>query len=456
MKCPARQHCGHNYVRIAHLPSSYFPEHVGGTETYVQTLSTELEIQGHESRVVWHTDLTSSQDGSAHVRRLPPHVASSRSHIYGRSNGQAPPGFASFLREWRPDVVHFHAFTLGAGEDHARCCRAAEIPYVITYHTPTMSCPRGTLLEWGTEVCDGRFDVRRCTRCTLHGRGWPKLASRVAALSPIAHRSIPDSWLTTRISLPSLLAMGHERWQEFFGNAAHVVACAEFCREVLTVNGIAQDRITIQRQALPGDDRDRELRLPLEPPGRKAIRLGYFGRLTPEKGPDLLTPAVATLRGAGLDVIGEWVGPVGEEDAFAKSMFALGRPHVTYQGLKRGEELANWIRSCDLIVIPSRWLETGPLTLLEAWDQGTPVIGADRGGIRDFMLDAGLPECLFDPENVAAISAAVRRMLTRAGPAPVVAIPGTCSMARAMIAIYENAMEVAGAATGPHRYVPEQ
>ncbi len=65
----------------------------------------------------------------------------------------------------------------------------------------------------------------------------------------------------------------------------------------------------------------------------------------------------------------------------------------------RGSELISWLGSQDLVVNPSRWLETGPLTLLEAWDCGTPVIGTDMGGIREFMTSAGHSEMLFKNED---------------------------------------------------------
>jgi glycosyltransferase involved in cell wall biosynthesis len=37
--------------------------------------------------------------------------------------------------------------------------------------------------------------------------------------------------------------------------------------------------------------------------------------------------------------------------------------------------------------VPSRWLETGPLVVLEAFAAGTPVLGMDRGGIAELVHD---------------------------------------------------------------------
>ena len=438
-------------MRIVHLPSSYLPDSVGGTETYVQTLCRELENLGHRTAVVWHAagapgaplESPSRADGIDHAFRLPAIVHRSRTETYTRFAGQAPPGFRDFLRDWKPDVVHFHAFTLGAGEDHAECCRRENIPYVITYHTPAMSCVRSTLLRWGADVCDGRLDPRRCSSCGLEARGWPKPLARLAALSPLSHRLVPDSPLTTRFTLPSVLAESNARWRRFFGGARHVIACAEFCRDVLLANDVSADSVSVHRQALRGEDRWRTLRLPIAARVDAPLAVGYFGRINEVKGPDLLSAIVKGLRANGTNATGEWLGPLENDSRWAEAMFAAGAPYVRYAGVKRGVELDDWVRRRDLIVIPSRWLETGPLTLLEAWDQGTPAIGADRGGIRDFMTAAGLPQCLFAPGDAASATAAAKRMIAWSGAAPSVRVPGVRSLAERMLAIYDAAREPA-------------
>jgi glycosyltransferase involved in cell wall biosynthesis len=45
------------------------------------------------------------------------------------------------------------------------------------------------------------------------------------------------------------------------------------------------------------------------------------------------------------------------------------------------------MRRCDFVVVPSRWLETGPLVVLEAFAAGTPVLGARLGGIAELVSD---------------------------------------------------------------------
>ena len=423
-------------MRIAHLPSSYLPEYLGGTEVYVRSLCNGLASLGHECAVVWHTDAPApSQWSGPEVQiRLPPHKLRKRADIYMKSTGSEPPGFRDFLVSWKPDVLHFHSFTLGAGIDHVRVARSIGIPYFITYHTPTQSCQRGTLLRWGNEPCNGQIEPRRCAECSLEGRGVPKLMASALALSPIPYKLSDGPWVSW-LTLPSLITQSSDYWSEFFCGATHVVACAEFCRQVLLKNGLPEDRVTVHRQGLPGQDRERILRLPLHSEGR-ASRLGFFGRFTPVKGPDLLLEAVNQLRGSGIKVTAEFAGPIGTGDrAWADRLFS--KSVARYHGTLQGDQLTEWLESLDLVVLPSRCLETGPLTLLEAWDRCTPVIGTNLGGIQEFFKSNGLDDMGFDHNDSHDIAKAVHRAMNWSKPARV-AVPGMDELASRMIELYSK------------------
>lgn len=433
-------------MRIVHLPSSYLPEHLGGTEVYVRHLCRELADLGHESAVVWHTDseTPANWDGPETQVRLSPHRPRRRADLYRKTADADPPGFRHFLADWAPDVVHFHAFTLGAGIDHARVAQDAGIPYLITYHTPAQSCPRGTLMRYGAEPCDGRIEPKRCAGCSLHGRGWPKALARGLAQSPVPW-TVPDGPWVPRVAAPSLVREARERWHEFFGGAVRVVACAEFCRDVLLANGLPPEQVTVVRQALPGETRTRTLRLPIVREENRPLRLGFFGRFTPVKGPDVLIKAVRQLNEQGVATVADLVGPIVDGDrTWAERLLAENRGHVTYRGTLTGRKLTEWLESVDLVVIPSLWLETGPLTLLEAWDLERPVVGSDAGGIREFMDANGMRDLLFPIGDLDGLENVIKRLLAWKAPTPTVTVPGFSYLARQMEALYANSVSRIG------------
>lgn len=424
-----------NPLRIIHLPSSYLPESVGGTEIYVDRLCRALEPLGVESAVALHA-LPQSDDARFpyEIFRLPI-CSSNRAELYARSTGGEPPEFRKLLEAWQPDIVHLHAITLGAGPDHARVAAQMGIPYVLTYHTPAMSCPRGTMLHLGAEPCDGAMHANRCSTCVLQSRGWPLAFAALGAMSPLGSTLLPEGPWTPRLALPSLLDGQFRRTRELLDGAAQIVACANWCADVLAENGVSRNRITVLRQAVDGPTRSRRIRLPLDK--SRQIRLGCLGRICKIKGPDVLLAALPLLVERGLDAVCEFVGPVqSDESKWFESILQAQKKHARHLGTLRGASLQDWLSNLDLLVVPSRWLETGPLTLLEAWDLGVPVVGADRGGIRDFMDDADMAALKFTPESPASLADAVLHAVEWKDDAPEVEVRGFEQLAGEMMTVY--------------------
>jgi glycosyltransferase involved in cell wall biosynthesis len=162
------------------------------------------------------------------------------------------------------------------------------------------------------------------------------------------------------------------------------------------------------------------------------------------KGPDLLVQSIRALARAGLPVACELAGPVADGERLWFESLLAAEPSARWVGVKRGPELAAWLDSLDVAAVPSRCLETGPLTLLEAWDRGVPVVGADHGGIRDFLRAAGLDPLLFTPGDPVALADAVRRAADWRATVPEVRIPGMDELVTHMEHIYA---EVAGVRT---------
>lgn len=265
------------------------------------------------------------------------------------------------------------------------------------------------------------------------------MAAKILAKSPLKIARHIDSPVALRLSMRDAQGRWQDSWREFAGGGRHFVACAQWCRDVLVSNGVDKNKITVLRQALPGASRQRELKLPL--PQSRKLRIGCFGRFTPLKGPDIALRAMQVL--AALDVVAELelVGPIGESDRpWAENLLARFKDSGTYLGVKHGEDLKSWLRGLDLIVIPGKWLETGPLTLLEAWDEAVPVVAVNLGGIKESFQGTGLEALLFAPDDVnALVNAVMNARKWRRDPIPVVQIPGQTSLTQKMLQIYRAA-----------------
>jgi glycosyltransferase involved in cell wall biosynthesis len=122
----------------------------------------------------------------------------------------------------------------------------------------------------------------------------------------------------------------------------------------------------------------------------------YFGRVIRQKGVATLIRAVA---GARKKLLVAGTGPELEE---MRALAAGLNADVTFLGHLGGQRLRDVIGSCRAVVLPSEWYENAPVSLLEAYALGKPVIGARIGGIPELIRENETGVC-FESGNVASL-----------------------------------------------------
>ncbi|AHL33282.1 glycosyl transferase family 1 [Pseudomonas brassicacearum] len=118
---------------------------------------------------------------------------------------------------------------------------------------------------------------------------------------------------------------------------------------------------------------------------RQRWRVGYVGRLSSEKGPDLFLDAMIPLckRHASLHAVMLGDGP--ERQPLLKRIVDAGLPmRIELPGYQT--DMNDWWSRLDALVISSR-TEGTPMILLEAMQAGVPVVAFGVGGIPDILQD---------------------------------------------------------------------
>jgi glycosyltransferase involved in cell wall biosynthesis len=332
---------------------------------------------------------------------------------YGVADETAAQGFRAILRKTRPRIVHLHARTSAISERLVDAAHDGGAAVVFTYHTPTVSCARGTMMLFGQRPCDGIIEPKRCTACALAAHGVPKSLARLAATAPniLAAGSATMTRDQERLSflrIPSLIAGGRDRFCDFMRKVDHVVAVCHWVREVLERNGVPPERITLSRQGLS--------RTLLHPPLRAArgqrelLRIAYFGRIDRAKGPDLLVRALKLISKAAVQIdifaVRQSDGPDQIYDWFAEE--AQQDSRLRLRAPVAPDKVVGVMAAYDLIAVPSRCLETGPLVVLEAFAAGVPVLGADLGGIVE-LVQSGIDGLLVPADDAVAWAEAIGR-----------------------------------------------
>jgi glycosyltransferase involved in cell wall biosynthesis len=421
-------------MRILHIPFCFHPDPMGGTEVYVLALARELSARNAES-VIAAAGPASERYSYCEigVRRFATQTGvKDLREMYGDGDVVAANEFGKVLDEEQPELVHLHAFTLATSLRFLREVKRRGIPLVYTYHTPTATCQRGSMMRWGAKPCDGLMDVRACSSCTLEGllnaKSGPRgMVSAVVKLAAKCAGSLPPSvgrllgkrglrggrWTALRTS--ELVKLRHDTTRAFLQQVDHIVAVCDWVKHVLLINGVREEKITLCRQGVMAEAKSESRTVDTTFFSSGVLRICLLGRFDSNKGFHVLLEAIRHLPEAALrlDIYG--VGRPGHAYEQTLRRLAAGDERIQFRSPIPADAVISTLRNYDLVAVPSQWLETGPLVVLEAFAAGIPVIGAKLGGIAELVRD-GVDGILVAPESSpAAWQGALQRLNSEAG-----------------------------------------
>jgi glycosyltransferase involved in cell wall biosynthesis len=138
--------------------------------------------------------------------------------------------------------------------------------------------------------------------------------------------------------------------------------------------------------------------------------IGMFGRVSSWKGQDIFLRAMARIPGARGVIAG---GALFDEQDYDRELRVLAQElgvadRVVFAG--HVEDPMTLMAACDVVAHCSTAPEPSGRVIVEAMFAGTPVIGSDAGGVREFILE-GETGLLTPMKDVGALVAAIRRYL---------------------------------------------
>jgi glycosyltransferase involved in cell wall biosynthesis len=402
-------------MKIAHSLGWYFPDSCGGTEVYVDSLVQELSALGFESRIVAPRDGT-EDDRYPHrgvsVYRYPMNLSLSAAQMRGIVPRGGFEKFADWLEKERVDLYHQHSWTAGCGLYNLRWAKKLGLPTVMTMHLPGSICLRGTMIHNGETVCDGKIDPKRCVSCWARRAGAPPwMATAIshvpAALSRQLNAMLPPSRLTTLTAMPSLTEAHRDHFLEMVDLSDRVVIPCQWMYDAFLLNGIKPQKLMLCRQGVSLEPIPRG---PISADARSPLRIGFLGRFSPLKGINILVEAVKRLPPQIPVELAIYGVASDTEERQVRRMIMESLSHETRVHVKdpvAHEELAGVLRTFDLLAIPSKTLETGPLVALEAFSAGVPVMGSNIGGVAE-LVSHGVDGWLLPSRDVSAWASALR------------------------------------------------
>lgn len=413
-------------MRVLLAAHQFFPEHRAGTETLTLGLARALAERGHDTAVFAAkrstpaSDLEPGETEDYEFEGVPvhrvgrPRESASRSYRLNYDNPLMARRFSEYLRQTRPDVVHFtHLQGLSAGVIPA--VKELGIPAVYTATDFWTICPVVDLLRHDGALCTGPDDAH-CPRCVASRQPGSKAVSAVQSTpGPVLLAAAAVSRTPLSRALPPL-----EQIRDLSERPAHVrdlvnsldliLAPTRLMRELLIRNGVRDDLIRDSSYGIDTSHLDASRR-----GGGSHTRFGFIGTLGPHKGPDLLIEAFRKLPNdvsASLTIHGE---PRGFEEFYGRlKRMAGGDDRVLFAGPFAPGRLGEVLAELDVLVVPSRWYENAPLVVYSAFAAGLPVVATDVGGLSEVVED-GESGLLFPLEDAEGLSRCLRRLAEEPG-----------------------------------------
>jgi len=396
-------------MKIIHLTYCYYPDLVGGTEIYVRELCKELQKLGVKiiiSSPSNNMNIDYLHDNLSIRRFFISHNIKNIADLYGEGSIEAALEFTKILDEETPDLIHMHAYTRGISIRVVREAKQRKIPVVLTYHTPTVSCLRGTLMRWGRIVCDGKLEGDLCARCFLHGMGMPKVVAEIMGGMPVFMNTIMAKYnlsggVWTVLRLPGLVDLYHRTCFELFNKVDYIIALSAWTKKLLLRNNVSEKKIKIIRQGVNENINNRNENTRRERLDNNDLRVVLIGRTVPEKGMDIIIRAIRQLHGAPvlLDIFS--IVRTREEKAYFKKLKRLKNndTRIVFRNPISHDRIQSVLQGYHIVAVPSIWLETGPLIIREAYCAGTPVVASNLGGNAE-MITHNVNGLLVEPNSV--------------------------------------------------------
>lgn len=266
------------------------------------------------------------------------------------------------IQSEKPDIVHLHNFAHQISPSILHVLKRYNIPSVMTMHDYKLVCACYKLLSNGRicELCSNQKHYHCFLKVCVKGS---KMKSLLNMFEMYLHHNILNIYSTINYFIAPSLFLKHKLIEMGFkGELVHLPNCIN---------------IDLFTPCYHWDE----------------MSIVYFGRLSHEKGLFTLLNAVRGLD-LKLKVIG--TGPIKKDlELYIKSKNML---NVELMGYKTGESLRNEITKSMAIIVASEWYENNPMTIIEAFALGKPVIGARIGGIPE-LIENGKTGFLYEPGN---------------------------------------------------------
>lgn len=348
----------------------------GGDCIYMLNLEKLLKAHGHEV-AVFAMDYPENLD-TPWKKYFPKNMSKLMAFTRPFGSHEVKSTFKKLLDDFKPDVVHLNNVHTQLSPVMAELAHQRGIKVVWTLHDYKLLCPRYDCLKNGNTICETCFngDKKAC----------------------LDNKCMKGSKLASFIGFKEAIVWNRERLEA----STDVFICpSQFMADKMVQGGFSKSKmqtlcnfIDVEKCKFSSTDgTDYTDDVGLLP--KKEDYYCFIGRLSHEKGAKTLIEAANQLPYKLLIIGG---GPLMNE------LKAVANTNIEFVGFKQWDDIKQLVGKARFSVIPSEWYENNPLSVIEAQCLGTPVLGANIGGIPE------LTDYTFSSGNIADLKTKIEKM----------------------------------------------
>lgn len=345
----------------------------GGDCIYMLNLEKLLKAHGHDV-AVFAMDYPENLD-TPWKKYFPKNMSKLMAFTRPFGSHEVKSKFKKLLDDFKPDVVHLNNVHTQLSPVMAELAHQRGIKVVWTLHDYKLLCPRYDCLKNGNTICETCFngDKKAC----------------------LDNKCMKGSKLASFIGFKEAIVWNRERLEA----STDVFICpSQFMADKMVQGGFSKSKmqtlcnfIDVEKCKFSSTDGTDDVELL----PKKEDYYCFIGRLSHEKGAKTLIEAANQLP-YKLVIIGG--GPLMDE------LKSVAHTNIKFVGFKQWNDIKQLVGKARFSVIPSEWYENNPLSVIEAQCLGTPVLGANIGGIPE------LTDYTFSSGNIADLKTKIEKM----------------------------------------------
>jgi len=400
-------------ILIAHN----FYKQRGGEDVIFESESKLLEDHGHNI----YRYAISNKDINGTFKSL----AAGVSAVYNSASARR---IKEVIADFNPDVIHVHNFWPMISPAIFYEAKKANVPIVHSIHNFRLLCPSAYLY----------FD---------HAI-YEKSINKVFPFDAIRKGVYRNSKIQTAVL--AFMTAYHNKMGTWKNKIDQFIINTEFAKKKFLASSLelTDSQFYVKPNFVPDYQQDSHQRQRLD-------QYLFVGRLSEEKGLEVLVETFKRLK-LPITIVGD--GPLKN----LVEQAANECPTIHYVGFKNKQEVIEYLKTTRAMILPSLWYEGLPMTLMEAFCMGAPVIASNLGAMAETIVH-GENGLLFETGSSVALEKQLNQLEQNENLRQKLASGARNAYLsrytpeinyKMLVEVYQKAMEIIGISEGPTTALP--